>query len=482
MSELLEVDTAALSLSRFQNIVTPDQYRRLMAVVSEAERVFAGRTIWNVNSTATGGGVAEMLRSLIGYIKGINLDARWLVIPGNAEFFRVTKRIHNQLHGAAGDGGRLDDAARETYEGTLKPSAQALAARVRPGDIVVLHDPQTAGLIPAIHKIMPFVVWRCHVGLDLPNDLAREAWRFLLPYVAEAQVYVFSRADFAWEGLERSKIWVIPPSIDAFSPKNRDLSLEQVQSILTVAGIVSGRSTFHAQFERSDGTLAQVLHRAEMVEDSRASLADRLVVQVSRWDQLKDPVGVIRGFAEYVAPYCNAHLIVAGPAVEAVADDPEGRQVLEDSVRAREALAPSVRPSVHLAVLPMVDSEENAVLVNALQRQATVVVQKSLAEGFGLTVAEAMWKGRPVVASRIGGIQDQIDDGRTGLLLNDPRDLAEYGRAVRRLLEDPALASKIGEAAREKVRNHFLGPRHLMQYAELFQQFLATPRASQQPD
>jgi trehalose synthase len=482
MSELLEVDTAALPLSRFQNIITADQYRRLMAVVSEAERVFAGRTIWNVNSTASGGGVAEMLRSLIGYIKGINLDARWLVIPGNAEFFRVTKRIHNHLHGAAGDGGRLDDAARETYEGTLKPTAQALAARVRPGDIVVLHDPQTAGLIPAIRKVTPFVVWRCHVGLDLPNDLARAAWRFLLPYVTEAQVYVFSRADFAWEGLERSKIWVIPPSIDAFSPKNRDLSLEQVQSILTVAGIVSGASTSLAQFERSDGTLAQVLHRAEMVEESRASLTDRLVVQVSRWDQLKDPVGVIRGFAEHVAPYCNAHLIVAGPAVEAVADDPEGRQVLEDSVRAREALAPSVRPSVHLAVLPMVDSEENAVLVNALQRQATVVVQKSLAEGFGLTVAEAMWKGRPVVASRIGGIQDQIDDGRTGLLLNDPRDLAEYGRAVRRLLEDPALASKIGEAAREKVRNHFLGPRHLMQYAELFQQFLATPRASQQPD
>ena len=496
MSELLEVDTAALPLSRFQNIITADQYRRLMAVVGEAERVFAGRTIWNVNSTASGGGVAEMLRSLIGYIKGINLDARWLVIPGNAEFFRVTKRIHNHLHGAAGDGGRLDDAARETYEGTLKPTAQALAARVRPGDIVVLHDPQTAGLIPAIRKVTPFVVWRCHVGLDLPNDLAREAWRFLLPYVTEAQVYVFSRADFAWEGLERSKIWVIPPSIDAFSPKNRDLSLEQVQSILTVAGIVSGGSTSNptksailqgpqtssAQFERSDGTVAEVLHRAEMVEDSRASLTDRLVVQVSRWDQLKDPVGVIRGFAEHVAPYCNAHLIVAGPAVEAVADDPEGRQVLEDSVRAREALASSLRPSVHLAVLPMVDSEENAVLVNALQRQATVVVQKSLAEGFGLTVAEAMWKGRPVVASRIGGIQDQIDDGRTGLLLNDPRDLAEYGRAVRRLLEDPALASKIGEAAREKVRNHFLGPRHLMQYAELFQQFLAAPRDSQQPD
>ena len=468
MSDLVEVETASLSLERFHNVITADQYRRLMAVVSEAQRGLAGRTIWNVNSTASGGGVAEMLRSLIAYIKGANLDARWLVIPGNADFFRVTKRIHNHLHGALGDGGLLDDAARETYDGALRSSAQALAARVRPGDFVVLHDPQTAGLVTAVREVTPFVVWRCHVGLDMPNDLARDAWKFLLPYVTRAEAYVFSRADFAWEGLDRSKIWVIPPSIDAFSPKNQDLSAGQVESILTVAGVVTGGPS-DAQFERVDGTRAQVRHQAEMIEDSRVTVEDRLVVQVSRWDGLKDPVGVIRGFADHVAPFVNAHLIVAGPAVEAVADDPEGRQVLEDSVRAREAVSPWVRPSIHLAVLPMADSEENAALVNALQRQAAVVVQKSLAEGFGLTVAEAMWKGRPVVASRIGGIQDQIDHGRTGLLVDDPRDLAEYGNAVRKLLDDPALASRIGEAAREEVRDHFLGPRHLMQYAELFQ-------------
>jgi trehalose synthase len=468
MADLVEVETATLSLERFHNVITADQYRRLMAVVSEAQRDLAGRTIWNVNSTASGGGVAEMLRSLIAYIKGANLDARWLVIPGNADFFRVTKRIHNHLHGALGDGGLLDDAARETYDGALRSSAQALAARVRPGDFVVLHDPQTAGLVAAVREVTPFVVWRCHVGLDMPNDLARDAWKFLLPYVTRAEAYVFSRADFAWEGLDRSKIWVIPPSIDAFSPKNQDLSAGQVESILTVAAVVTGGPS-DAQFERVDGTRAQVLHQAEMIEDSRVTVGDRLVVQVSRWDRLKDPVGVIRGFADHVAPFVNAHLIVAGPAVEAVADDPEGRQVLEDSVRAREALPPSVRSSIHLAVLPMADSEENAALVNALQRQAAVVVQKSLAEGFGLTVAEAMWKGRPVVASRIGGIQDQIDHGRTGLLVDDPRDLMEYGNAVRKLLDDPALASRIGEAAREEVRDHFLGPRHLMQYAELFQ-------------
>lgn len=477
---LFEVETATLPLARFQNVITADQYQRLMAAVNVAQRVFAGRTIWNVNSTASGGGVAEMLRSLIAYIKGADLDARWLVIPGNPDFFRVTKRIHNHLHGDVGDGGRLDDLARRIYEDVLRPSAEALAERVGPRDIVLLHDPQTAGLTAAMKEVTPYVVWRCHVGLDMPNDLAREAWRFLLPYVTPASAYVFSRADFAWDGLERSKIWVIPPSIDAFSTKNRDLSRDQVESILTVAGILGGGSASSARFERLDGTEAPVSHRARMVEASPATFEDQLVVQVSRWDHLKDPVGVIRGFAEHVAQHVDAHLIVAGPAVEAVADDPEGSQVLDESVRAWEALPPAAKRSVHLAILPMIDTEENAAMVNALQRQTDVAVQKSLAEGFGLTVAEAMWKGRPVVASRIGGIQDQIDEGRTGLLLNDPRDLGEYGRAVRSLLEDPVRAGEIGEAAREQVRNYFLGPRHLMQYGQLFQELMSSvaPRAS----
>ena len=471
---LLEVETATLPLARFQNVITADQYQRLMATVNVAQRLFAGRTIWNVNSTASGGGVAEMLRSLIAYIKGADLDARWLVIPGNPDFFRVTKRIHNHLHGDAGDGGRLDEGSRRIYEDVLRPSAQALAELVGPRDIVLLHDPQTAGLTAAMTEVTPYVVWRCHVGLDMPNDLAREAWRFLLPYVTPASAYVFSRADFAWDGLERSKIWVIPPSIDAFSTKNRELSRDQVESILTVAGTLGGGSASSARFERQDGTEAPVSHRARMVEVSPATFGDQLVVQVSRWDHLKDPVGVIRGFAEYVAPHSDAHLIVAGPSVEEVADDPEGSQVLDESVQAWDALTPAAKRSVHLAILPMIDTEENAAMVNALQRQTDVVVQKSLAEGFGLTVAEAMWKGRPVVASRIGGIQDQIDDGRTGLLLNDPRDLGEFGRAVRSLLEDPARARRIGEAARERVRNYFLGPRHLMQYAELFQDLISS--------
>jgi trehalose synthase len=216
-----------------------------------------------------------------------------------------------------------------------------------------------------------------------------------------------------------------------------------------------------------------------MVEGSRATARDRIVVQVSRWDRLKDPVGVIRGFADHVAPHTGAHLVLAGPAAEAVSDDPEGDQVLRDSMRAWELLSPAVRDQVHLVTLPMKDTDENATLVNALQRRAEVVVQKSLAEGFGLTVAEAMWKGRPVVASRIGGIQDQIEDGRTGLLISDPQDLAEYGAAVRSLLDDPGRAARMGAAARERVRHHFLGPRHLMQYGELLRRLVSVSSPEQ---
>jgi trehalose synthase len=468
MGELLEVETGTASLDRFQDVIEPHQFDQLMESAAGARRLLAGRTVWNVNSTAAGGGVSEMLRSLVPYIRGIGVEARWLVIPGNPDFFRVTKRIHNHLQGSSGDGGTLDEEARRVYDDTLAPVSGQLLARVRARDIVLLHDPQTAGLVPAVQGAGAHTVWRCHVGLDVPDDRARRAWRFLLPYLPPAEAYVFSRAGFAWEGLDPRRIWVIPPSIDAFSPKNADLEPRQVSALLSAAGIVDGDATAEAVFIRHDGSPGRLVHRGHMFETTPLTAADRLVVQVSRWDQLKDPLGVIQGFARYVAPASNAHLVVAGPDVMAVADDPEGRQVLLESIAAWEAL-PSVRERVHLAVLPMADGDENAALVNAIQRHAEIVVQKSLAEGFGLTVSEAMWKGRPTVASRVGGIQDQIQDRRTGLLLDDPLDLAEYGSKVLSLLRDRERAEALGRAARLEVRDHFLGPRHLLQYAELAQ-------------
>jgi trehalose synthase len=310
------------------------------------------------------------------------------------------------------------------------------------------------------------------VGLDRANPPAEAAWAFLRPYVGPADAYVFSRASFAWIGLDRERIVVIQPSIDAFSAKNQPQTREQSLAILTRAGLVGHAGSAEPTFTRADGTPGRVDRRAEVLEDAQLGPEDRVVVQVSRWDRLKDPLGVMRGFAEHIAPGSEAHLMLAGPAAHAVTDDPEGAHVFAEAAAAWRALPARLRARVHLAALPMVDIEENAAIVNALQRHATVVVQKSLAEGFGLTVAEAMWKRRPVVASRIGGIQDQIVDGESGVLVADPRDLAAFGAAVTGLLADPRRAERIAEAGQARVREHFLAPHHLRRYFELIRRLL----------
>ncbi len=214
-----------------------------------------------------------------------------------------------------------------------------------------------------------------------------------------------------------------------------------------------------------------------MVEVEPLRPDDRLVVQVSRWDRLKDPLGVITGFVDHVAPHVDAHLMLAGPSTESVADDPEGAGILAAVNETWANLPDDVRRRVHLASLPMADIEENAAIVNAVQRHAEVVVQKSLAEGFGLTVSEAMWKGRPVVGSRVGGIQDQIENGQSGVLISDPHDLSSYGEAVTRLLNEPDYAQEMGDAAKLRVRDHFLGPYSLMRYHGLIHRLTGAPTA-----
>ena len=462
-----------LAIERFTEVLPPDGFAAFSAAAARAATLLDERVVFNVNSTARGGGVAEMLRSLIAYARGAGIDARWLVIPGDSDFFTVTKRIHNRLHGAVGDGGALGGAERRMYEATLAPSAAELGAVVTARDIVVLHDPQTAGLIVPVKATGAAVIWRCHVGLDHPNDHAREAWRFLLPYVTEADAIVFSRSAFRWTGLESERVVVIPPSIDAFSPKNQDLDPSAVDGILRVSGLVDGAPEGDPVYARNDGRPDLVEGRAEFRGGGPPPPHGApTVVQVSRWDRLKDPAGVITGFAQGVATRRDAHLIVAGPSVAAVADDPEGAEVLDEAYALWASLPGEVQGRIHLATLPMDDGDENAAIVNALQRHATVIVQKSIAEGFGLTVSEGMWKGRPVVASAIGGIQDQIEDEKTGLLLNDPFDLNAYSKAVTRCLQDREWAEELGRRARERVRDAFLGPRHLMQYVDLFADLL----------
>ena len=464
---LQHVATPAMAPERFASVLSPGEYEALLDLIGQAARELHGRVIWNVNSTAKGGGVVEMLRPLLGYCRGAGVDARWTVISGQSSFFAITKRLHNRLHGFAGDGGPLGDAEREVYEQTLVGAAEELAELVHPRDIVILHDPQTAGLAAAVRETGATVIWRCHVGLDVANGLSHEAWDFLRGYVLDAHAFVFSRAGFAWEGLPRDRIAVIRPSIDAFAPKNAEQTREQSLAIMGTAGVVAGDVDAYPTFTRSDGTPGRVARQAEMLEEESLVADVPVAMQVSRWDQLKDPLGVLGAFAGHVSDRSGAHLLLVGPSTAAVADDPEGVQVL-DAVRAAwHELPAKVRRRVHLCSLPMDDIEENAAIVNALQRHATVVVQKSLAEGFGLTVAEAMWKQRPVVASRIGGIRDQIEDGLSGRLLADPRDLEQAGAAISELLADGDLARAFGIEAQLRVQQQFLGPSHLGRYFEV---------------
>jgi trehalose synthase len=477
--ELQDVDVTHLDPERFEDVLSAGGLEAFRATVARGRALLGPRTLWSVNSTARGGGVAEMLRSLIGYARGAGIDARWVVIDGDADFFAITKRLHNRLHGYAGDGGPLGDAERAVYERCCVGNAELLAGRLRPQDVVLLHDPQTAGMVPRLAALGVPVIWRAHVGMDLPNDLAREAWAFLIDYVQAADAQVFSRPAFSWEGLDTSRVMIIPPSIDAFSPKNHAMSFASVTAVLRAAGLAADHHhRSRAVFERLDGSIGQVTHEARRVEEGQLRLDAPLLVQVSRWDRLKDPLGVLAAFADYVRNEDeDPHLVLAGPDVEAVADDPEGGEVFAEVEAAWHALPRRLRRRVHLALLPMEDPDENAVIVNALQRRADVVAQKSVAEGFGLTVAEAMWKGRPVVASAVGGIQDQIEDGRTGHLVA-PDDLRGFGERVSELIEDVHAAERLGEAAQRRVRDHFLGPRHLTQYLELLERVLAGASAA----
>jgi trehalose synthase len=317
------------------------------------------------------------------------------------------------------------------------------------------------------------VLWRCHIGADEPSELARKAHAFLLEYLAEADGYVFSHAGHVWGELDPARVTIIAPSIDAFSPKNQQLAPEQVLGILQAAGLLADAPGRDSTFTRADGTPGRVDRRAELIEEAPLKVDDRVVAQVSRFDRLKDPVGVLRGFAEHCGGRAAAHLVLAGPAMEAVSDDPEALEVWRELHAAWAGLDPAARRHVHLAALPMRDIDENAAIVNALQRHAEIVVQKSLAEGFGLTVAEAMWKGRPVIASRVGGIQDQAVDGISGVLLDDATNLVEFGAVLGALLADPARARRLGVAAQRRVRENYLGPRHLGQYLDLLQGLIA---------
>jgi trehalose synthase len=464
-----QVDVEASPLELLGSLLTSARADRLMSTAVRARALLADRVVWNVNATAHGGGVAEMLQVLLAYGRGAGVDTRWLVLDGDPEFFAITKRVHNAIHGSTT--GPLGTAEREHYEQVLQDNLISMQRLVRPGDIVLLHDPQTAGLVEGLHAAGVHVIWRCHIGRDDTTTETDVGWAFLRRYLEKADAFVFSRQRYVPDWVAPERVRVIAPSIDPLAAKNRQFDDADVSRVLRQVGLIEGGDGLEAfEFTRRDGTPGMVHRHAGLLPDSEPPPADApLVVQVSRWDRLKDMAGVLSAFGEHVAPAVpEAHLMLAGPDVYGVSDDPEGEEVLAECRAAWARLPEPVRKRCHLACIPMDDVDENAIIVNALQRHATVVVQKSLVEGFGLTVTEAMWKGRPVVASAIGGIQDQITDGVDGLLVPDPYDLRGFAQRLQLVLGDPGLGARMGRRAHERVRSDFLGDGHLIHYVDLF--------------
>jgi trehalose synthase len=472
-----EIHVSARSVRSFESLLGGERMRALEARAEELRPLLGQRAIWNINSTASGGGVAEMLRSLLRYARGLQIDVRWLVLAAPPEFFGLTKRLHNALHGSAGDGSPLGPEQAALFTRVTQENAGLLHTLIRRDDIVICHDPQTAGLVPILLQRGALVVWRCHIGHEQhENPEVDRGWEFLRPYLQDIPLAVFSRTAYAPAWLRGKRTIVVAPNIDPLSAKSQLLDQSTIQAILTHVGLVAGSSEHGTRlFSRDDGSTGRVDRQAETMRVGHApSWETPLVVQVSRWDAMKDPVGVLRGFTKLLTPEApkGAHLVLAGPSVHSVADDPEGAKVFGELQQVFLALPPEQRAYVHLAALPMEDGEENAAIVNALQRHAAVIVQKSLVEGFGLTVTEALWKRRPVVASAVGGILDQIRDGIDGLLVHDPKDLEEFAGLLKRVLSDDRLSDRLGQAGHDRVRENYLCVTALERWQELLQSLL----------
>ncbi len=419
-----------------------------------------GATVWHVNTTATGGGIAELLRASIEWHERTGLRTRWMVISGSPEYFALTKRLHEMLHGRDSLGQPLTPADQACYQETTAAAAHAALDVIRPGDVAVLHDPQPLGMAAALDRAGVRVIWRSHIGTRQNGRQVDDAWTFLRPFLPGCRRFVFSAQDYIPVFLPPGQTAVIHPSIDPDSVKCADLDDEAVARLVTQIGLQSPAAL-------GDHGPARV------IQDRPLAPEDEVILQVARWDRLKDVPGVLTAYARHIAPHCRADLVLAGPDPQDIPDDPVGLSVFNDVVALRAELAPEVRARIHLVVLSLRDQDTNARIVNALQRRATVIVQKSLEEGFGLAVTEAMWKRRAVVASAVGGLTEQITDGVHGLLVKDPSDLAAFGAAVTTLLADPPLRARLTAAAHDEVANRFLISRELADYARLYREVSA---------
>jgi trehalose synthase len=470
LSAAREIPVPALSLERFTPVVGERRASVIRDAARRARRLLADRAVWHVSSTATAGGVAETVRTLVGYARAAGIDARWLVAGSDPSFFAIARRLHDGLHDSTGDGGPLGPDEQRHYGAVLGRTAAPLLARVRAGDLVVLHDPPTAGLVDGVRAAGARVVWHGHGGSDTMTAIVERAWEFLRPHLRGADAYVLSRAVSGPAWLDGRSPRVIPPSIDVAAAQNQPLGPATVRAILGRIGLLArGTKNGAPVYARNDGTPAVVERRATIVRSGAPLLPPSpLVAQISRWDRRKDMLGVLLGFARTVEPGSEVTLALVGPDVRGVGDDPEASDVFGECVDAWQALPRPLRDQVILVLLPTEDADENAVMVNAIQRHATVVVQKSLQEGVGLAVAEAMWKGRAIVTTAVGGIRDQVRHDVHAIVLDDPADLHAFGQGVNRLLDDRGLARRLGRNAQRRCASRFLGSSQFLRYVDLF--------------
>jgi len=364
----------------------------------------SGKVVQHINSTFSGGGVAEILSRMVPLMEELGVYARWNVIKGNEDFFQVTKKFHNALHGSR------EEVSPQDFSLFLETSEENIKKLNLYGDIIIAHDPQPIALVKRKKELGKQWVWRCHIDVSNPNE---QVWKFLEPFMVQYDAAVFSAPAFAHELPIRQ--FYISPSIDPLSDKNRELAPETIDSVMERYGIPRDKP---------------------------------IITQISRFDYLKDPVGVIKAF-EMVRKSIDSRLVLAGGTAT---DDPESDEVLAE-VKERAGK----NPDIHILLLP---SDSN-IEINALQRASAVIMQRSLREGFGLTVSEALWKAKPVVASAVGGIPLQVKNKFTGLLVYSIEGAAY---AVRQLLTNPGYAHWLGENGKEHMRQNFLITRLIEDY------------------
>lgn len=369
---------------------------------------FSGRVVQIINSTFIGGGVSEILERMVPLLNQLGVDARWDVITGNEEFFDVTKKFHNALHG------RPEKISSKDFALFSEVTQRNLEKMKFYGDIIFVHDPQPAGLIAKKKEIGKKWIWRCHIDVSNPD---KKVWKFLRNFIVEYDAAVFSAPNFSQQLPIRQ--FLITPSIDPLSDKNKELDPETISNVLTKYGLIPDKP---------------------------------MIAQISRFDRLKDPLGVIEAF-EMVRKSIDCQLVLAGGTAT---DDPECTEVYHEVKKQAEG-----NPDIHILLVP----PESDIEINALQRAATIVIQKSLKEGFGLTISEALWKSKPVVASAVGGIPLQIKNKLTGLLCYTVEGAAY---ALKQLLANPEYANRLGQNGREHVKQNFLITGHLKYYLLLF--------------